>query len=267
MAEWSGWEGAVGSLQRYPDQALTHYEHYHLNKRELLAAAAVGCAAIYGAVFLFYQSAAVSFLASIFGLLAPRFRRTALRQRRKERLKLQFKEALFSLTSSLAAGRSIENAFRSTLEDLKLLYTDPRTDILQEFQIICYRLDNAESLEQALRNMAERAQIDEMTQFVDALAACKRSGGDLVEVMKRTSMIISEKLGIEQEIRVMIAQKKFEARIMMAVPFVFLSFLNVMASDYMAPLYSGFGYVLLTASLGLLLGCFWLMNRIMSIRM
>lgn len=190
-----------------------------------------------------------------------------MQQRRKERLKLQFKEALYSLTSSLAAGRSLENAFRSTLDDLKLLYPDPRTDILREFQVISYRLDNAEPLEQALRHLAERTQIDEMIQFAEALAACKRAGGDLLEVTKRTSAIIGEKLGTEQEIMVMVAQKRFEARIMMAVPFVFLGFLHAAAPQYLEPLYSGFGYVLLTAALMLLVLCFWLMNKIMSIRL
>jgi tight adherence protein B len=206
-------------------------------------------------------------MAAVIGMLAPRYRRQALLLRRKERLKLQFKEALFSLTSSLAAGRSLENAFLSALDDLKLLYPDPRTELLMEFQIVSFRLDNAEPLEYALRNFADRAQIDEITQFVDALAVSKRSGGDLLEVMKRTSIIIGEKLGIEQEISVMIAQKRFESRIMMTVPFVFLAFLGFAAPDYMAPLYGGAGYVLLTIALLLLLLCFWFMAKMMSIRM
>ena len=124
-----------------------------------------------------------------------------------------------------------------------------------------------EPLEIILRSLANRAQIDEITQFVDVLTTCKRSGGDLLEIMRRTSMIISEKLEVEQEIQVLVAQKKFEGRIMMAVPFVFLAFLGLAAPDYMSPLYQGAGYLLLTAALLLLLFCFWLMGKIMNIRM
>lgn len=265
--EWCGWESDAAIASIRAGRELTNYGQYRLSRQQFIAAAAVASLVIFAAFYLFYHSITVSCMAAIFGTLAPRYRRRTLLLRRKERLKLQFKEALFSLTSSLAAGRSLENAFLSTLDDLKLLYPDPRTELLLEFQIVRFRLDNAEPLEYALRNFANRAEIDEITQFVDALAACKRSGGDLLEVMKRTSIIIGEKLGIEQEISVMIAQKRFESRIMMGVPFVFLAFLGIAAPDYMAPLYGGAGYVLLTIALLLLLLCFWFMAKMMGIRM
>lgn len=264
---WCGWENGQVMANIRAGRMLTDYGRYHLSRKQFIFAAIAAALVFYMAAYLFYHSALVSIAAAGFGIIAPRFRRRSLLQQRKERLKLQFKEALFSLTSSLAAGRSLENAFLATLDDLKLLYPDPRTELLLEFQIIRFRLENAEPLEYALRNFADRAGIDEITQFTDALAACKRSGGDLLEVMKRTSAIIGEKLEIEQEIAVMIAQKRFEGRIMMAVPFVFLAFLSLAAPDYMAPLYGGIGYLLLTAALLLLLLCFWAMAKMMRIQM
>ncbi|MNZ69242.1 Bacterial type II secretion system protein F domain protein [compost metagenome] len=267
VLDWCGWENHAVFAPVSNGSSLTNYNQYHLSRRQFGAAAAIAAVLIFAGSYLFYHSVIVSFAAAALGLIAPRMRRKKLLDKRKERLKLQFKEALFSLTSSLAAGRALENAFLSTLDDLKLLYPDPRTELLQEFQIIKHRLDNAEPLEYALRHFAERADIEDITQFVDALSACKRTGGDLLEVMKRTSTIIGEKLEIEQEIAVMIAQKKFEGRIMMAVPFVFLAFLGLAAPDYMEPLYSGAGYLLLTGALALLLLCFWIMGKIMSIRM
>ena len=265
--DWCGWESSRALAHIREGRSLTNYGHYYMTRKQFLVAAIAGALLIYGAVYLFYHSHSLSFAAAALGLIAPRYRQRSLLLQRKERLKLQFKEALFSLTSSLAAGRSLENAFLSTLDDLKLLYPDARTELLIEFQIVRFRLDNAEPIEYALRNFADRACIDEITQFVDALAACKRSGGDLLEVMKRTSLIIGEKLGIEQEIAVMVAQKRFEGRIMMAVPFVFLAFLSFAAPDYMAPLYRGVGYLLLTGALLLLMICFWLMAKMMNIQM
>ncbi|MBD2867776.1 type II secretion system F family protein [Paenibacillus sp. IB182493] len=266
LLAWCGWESDV-VISKARSGRLTDYGEYPLSRKEFFVAAAVAGAALFAGVYLFYHSAVIAGLAAAAGIAAPRFRRRALLMKRQERLKLQFKEALFSLTSSLAAGRSLENAFLSTLDDLKLLYPDPRTELLLEFQIVRFRLDNAEPIEYALRNFADRAHIEEIDQFVDALAACKRSGGDLLEVMKRTAAIIGEKLEIEQEIAVMVAQKRFEGKIMMAVPFVFLAFLGIAAPDYMAPLYAGAGYLLLTGALLALLLCFRIMGKIMDIRM
>ncbi len=265
--EWCGWDSKDIRMRSLAGNALPDYSHYPLTRGQYAAIAAVGGLCFFTAAYLFYHSIVVACMASCLGLAVPRFRKRTLIARRKQRLKLQFKEALFSLISSLAAGRSIENAFLAAQEDLHLLYPDARTELLQEFQIIRFRLEHAEPLESALRNMADRAHIEEIAQFVDVLSACKRSGGDLVEVMKRTSSIICEKLETDQEIAVLLAQKKLEGQIMMAVPFVFLAFLGLAAPDYMSSLYNGLGYVLLTAGLLVLLALFFIMNKILHIRM
>lgn len=228
--------------------------------------AAAGCGIVFIAAYLFYRSTAAALIFSLAGVLAPRLQRKSLLARRRMRLTLQFKEALYSITSSLAAGRSVENAFVTTIDDLKLMYPDPTAEIITEFEIIRTRMAYGEPLEHALLDFSSRARMDDISHFVDVFVTCKRSGGDLVEVIRRTSQTIGEKLDVQQEIAVMIAQKRYESRIMMAVPFVFLAFLGFAAPDYMAPLYSGTGYVLLTASLILLGVCYGFMVKVMNIR-
>ncbi len=263
-AYWCGWERVWSGTKAASRTSAVNYGVYTLSVRELLLFALIGCGGLFGGAYIFYHSVWVAGMAGLLGLAAPRYGRALLLDRRKKQLKLQFKEALFSLTSSLAAGRSIENAFRSSLEDLHMLFGDSKSDIIAEFTVICRRLDNGEPLEAALRHFAERAHSEEITQFADVIGACRRSGGDLVEVMRRTATVIGEKLTVESDIMVLIAQKKLESRIMMAVPFVFMGFLSFAAPDYMTPLYSGIGYVLLTVTLGLLLCCYWAMGKLMT---
>ncbi|WP_208543847.1 type II secretion system F family protein [Paenibacillus protaetiae] len=262
------WFGEVLEQQTGQDRhrELVDYNQYRLTRRQMAQSLLAGCGIAAAAAYLFYHNVLIALVLSVAGFAAPRLYRQSLLKKRKNRLQLQFKEALYSITSSLAAGRSVENAFVAALQDLKLLYPDPRTELIVEFQVIRNRLDNAEPLEQALQSLAGRAGIDDLKQFADVFAACKRSGGDLIEVMKRTSQTIGEKLDVLQEIAVMVAQKRLEARIMMAVPFVFLGFLGVAAPDYMAPLYSGAGYLLLTLILAFLLFLFWLIGKMMNIR-
>lgn len=266
--EWLGWPlNADSACKVQSNNGLPDYSVYHLSRRQFILAAAVGWALLFAAAYLFYRSAIVALILSLSGLIAPRINRKSLLVRRRVRLTLQFKEALYSVTSSLAAGRSVENAFVTALDDLKLLYPDPDTEVLVEFEIIRTRMVYGEPLEHALEDLSQRAGIDDIAQFVDVFATCKRSGGDLVEVIRRTSQTIGEKLDIQQDITVMLAQKRYESRIMMSVPFVFLAFLGFSAPDYMEPLYGGIGYVLLTVSLLLLLLCYWIMTKIMDIRM
>ncbi|MBB3112922.1 tight adherence protein B [Paenibacillus phyllosphaerae] len=263
LLTWLGWPGPV---IRDKQAELPVYTSLTLIPAQFIRAAAVGGMLIAMAAYLFYHSFAMAVLAAVAGLIAPRRYRDALLQSKRTRLTLQFKEALYSLTASLAAGRSVENAFLAARDDLQLLYPDPAAEIRVEFEIIHARLAYGEPLEHILVDFAERAAIEDISQFVDVFVICKRTGGDLVEVIRRTSQTIGEKLDVQQEIAVMVAQKRFEGRIMMAVPFVFMAFLSYAAPDYMEPLYSGIGYVILTGALILLALCYWLMARIMRIQ-
>ncbi|WP_240548325.1 type II secretion system F family protein [Paenibacillus lignilyticus] len=263
---WLGWTSTAAEVGAGAEELPCYWE-YRLSNRQFRMAAIVGGLLVFAAAFLFYRSVIAAFVLSSAGIIAPRIHRRSLLEQRRLRLAIQFKEALYSIASSLAAGRSVENAFVNALEDLRLLYPNPKTEILVEFEILSARMGYGESLEQGLIDFSRRAQIDDISQFTDVFTTCKRSGGDLVEVIRRTSQMIGEKLDVQQEIAVMVAQKRLESRIMMAVPFVFLAFLSLTAPDYMASLYSGIGYVILTAALILLGLCFMLMARIMNIRM
>ena len=209
---WLGWPRDKREQSMRRGNSLPDYTEYRLSEKQFSLAAVVGGVIAFTAAYLFYRSVIVSLIFSAAGLLAPRQHRNSLLIRRRERLKIQFKEALYSLTSSLAAGRSVENAFVSSLDDLRLLYPDPRTEVIREFEIIRSRMAYGEPLEQTLDDFSKRAQIDDITQFVDVFIICKRSGGDLVEVIRRTSQTIGEKLEIQQEIAVMVAQKRYETK-------------------------------------------------------
>src|SRR5690606_16755451 len=100
---------------------------------------------------------------------------------------------------------------------------------------------------------------------VEVVVTARRAGGDIVGIVRSAAQLIGEKMEVERELRVMTAQKRFEARMMMAAPFVFVTVLTAAAPDYMAPLYRGIGYIILTAALAVLTGCAWLVDRWMRI--
>lgn len=247
---------------------LTDYAVYKLSVKEYIFYATIAVVLFSFIGYLFYESLIAALITGACGLIFPKIQKKTLLERRKEKLKLQFKEAIASLSSSLAAGRSIENSFKEVVTDLYLLYPDPNTFIIKEFEVINRRIENGETIENAILDFSVRSDIEDIQNFADVFITCKRTGGNLVEVIRRTSDIISEKIDIQQEVSVMIASKKFESRILTVAPVGMILLLKSTADDYLAPMYdwSSGGPIIMTVCLGILVFSYWLGQRIMNIK-
>lgn len=246
---------------------LTDYTQYHMSLYEQVFYSLIAGIVLFLIAYIFYQNIYVSIVFSLFGFFYPRIKKNELTAKRKQELLLQFKQALYSISTALSAGKSIENAFKEATSDLKLLYPNPNTYIIQELDIINRRIENGEPIEKALSDFSVRTNIEDIANFTDVFVTCKRTGGDLVEVIRRSSTIIGEKIDIQQEINVLIAQKKFEAKILSVSPFFMIAIVSFSSPDYMQPLYElGIGPVVMTISLGLLALSYWLIKWIMDIK-
>lgn len=245
---------------------LPDYKVYVLSQRQKVACLLIGGMMLYGVGYIFFQSIILSLVVVGGAVFIPKQWSKYLLRRRRDAMNLHFKQALYSLSSSLTAGRSVENGFREAIDDLRLLYPDGNNDLIRELGIICTRMEYGQPIEEALQDFSHRAGMEDISNFADVFTTCKRSGGDLVEIVRRTSSIITEKLEISQEISVMIAQKKFEAKAMIAAPVLFLLFMEMTSPDYMSSLHSGVGIVISAFSLMLYAVCAWLILKIMNIK-
>ena len=253
---------------RQVETHLVDYSVYKLSLKEYVFYAVIASALFFFIGYLFYESIIASIVLASLGLLYPKIQKKTLLERRKEQLNLQFKEAISSLSASLAAGRSIENGFKEVVTDLYLLYPDPNTFIIREFEIINRRIENGETIENAILDFSVRSDIDDIQNFANVFITCKRTGGNLVEVIRRTSDIIGEKIDIQQEVSVMVAQKKFESKIMNVAPLGMILLLKYSAEDYLAPMYqwSSKGPLIMTICLIILVFSYWSSQRIMNIK-
>lgn len=259
--------GKNGGQQKVGSHQLIDYSTYSMTIKEKLGYSLLAGTILYLIGYIFYHHDVVSLVFSVLGLYYPAVKKKALIEKQKKELVLQFKQALYSLSSALAAGKSVENAFLAVAQDLKMLYPDPQANIIREFEIINHRIENGEPLEQALIDFSNRADIEDITNFADVFTTSKRTGGDLVEIIRKTSNMISEKLEVQQEIEVLLAQKKLEAKILSIAPFIMVAVIRFTSPDYMEPLYKmGVGPIIMTIALVFLGFSYWLTNKIMRIK-
>ncbi|WP_242655774.1 type II secretion system F family protein [Paramaledivibacter caminithermalis] len=247
-------------------RSLIDYDIYIMTRKEKLIYILIASIIIYIIAFIFYRSHIISSVLIPFSFLYPKIKTKEIIDKRKNELNLQFKEAIYALASSLSAGKSIEVAFKDSLKDIKVLYPDPDTYIVEEFRYIIRRLDMNETIEEVLSDFAARAHLEDVNNFVDAIVACKRTGGNVVEIIKNTSNVITDKIHIKHDIEVLLAEKKFEQKLLNIIPIGLILILSCNAKDYMEPVFqTAFGKAMMTISVILLIIAYVMSKKIMDI--
>ncbi|WP_409346924.1 type II secretion system F family protein [Paenibacillus sp. MBLB4367] len=223
--------------------------------------------ALFGVGYLFYKHPVAGFMLAMLSFYCPNVYRRMLIRRRKNELTRQFKQALYAISSSLSAGKSVENAFHDAASDMRMLFRDERAYIVDELDRIGRKLENGETIEGALLDLAERADLEDIRSFCDVFATCKRSGGNLMQVVRRTSDMIGERMELQQEIIVLLAQKRFESKVLVCAPAAVIALLSLSSPDYMAPLYgNATGILVMSTALGLLGGAWVLTAKMMDVK-
>lgn len=227
----------AASLQERED-GLTDYDIYVMGKGEKVLNLLFAAAVLFGVGYVFYQNPYISAALMILAVKWPGIRTKQIIAKRKNQLTLQFKDMLYSLSSALSVGKSVETGLQDALQDLRVIYPDPRTDILIEMEYILRGIGMNNTIESMFIQFAQRAHLEDIDNFVDIFVTCKRTGGDLIEVMRSTSNTIGEKIELKQEIETVISGKKYEFQLMMVLPVVMVLFLSVTSGDYMKPVFT-----------------------------
>ena len=86
--------------------------------------------------------------------------------------------------------------------------------------------------------------------FAEIFRYAKRSGGDLMAVIKNTAQIIQQKEEVMSEVDTIISGKKMEQRVMSLIPAVIVIYLKVTAKEFIQPLYGNIaGIIIMTVCL------------------
>ena len=241
-----------------------NYGEYRFSGFETVIYLAAGALIDVLVAWTFYRESAAFFifLIPVEWIFLREVKKT-LAEKRKYEFSLEFREAILSVQASLVAGYSVENAFIDTQRVMENMYGE--SIITKEFRILTRRLRSNEPLEKILLDMAERSGIEDIEDFANVFSAAKRSGGDFTRIIRRAVDSISDKMDVRRDIRTAISAKKYENRIMEAVPFGIIVYLNISSAGFLSPLYHNIkGAVVMTICLGLYGTGFALAEHILS---
>ena len=244
---------------------INNYNSYQLTVKENTRYILQGMIGVVILGTLFYQS----ILGALF--LSPMiyfYRKSIIKvliKERKWKLNLEFRDGILALSAALEAGYSAEHAFDEAYKDLRMIYLEEAL-VIKEFSYIINQIRMNISVEKALNDFGERTAIEDIQSFSEVFSTAKRTGGDLINVIKITSNIISDKIEVKREIITLITSKRMEANIMKIIPLLILIYLSVSSPGFLNPLYHNlFGAVVMTIFLACYLGAYLIINKIVAI--
>lgn len=223
------------------------------------------CAGVTGLLaYFFYRSFLALIPLSGIGVLAFRRIGGLKAERDREELAVQFRDCILAVATSLQAGYSVENAFLECRQDMALMYGEEAM-ICRELGFLRKGLNINISLEELLRDMADRSGCDDIAQFAQIFALAKRSGGNMAEIIRSSAAQIGKQIELRQEIQMLLGGKKMELTVMKIMPFGILLYIDIGNRGYFDPLYGNLtGAAIMTGCLGLYLGAYLLGEHIMK---
>jgi tight adherence protein B len=189
-----------------------------------------------------------------------------LLDKKKLQVMVQFRDMIYSLSSSVSTGRSIGDAIEESIEFLRGTYDD--TDF-----IICALRHMSESIKktnageiEVLKDFAYESGLDDVKDLVNVCETCKTLGGDLTKALNNSAEIIGDKITMEKELKTIVAQKKLEGRIVAFSPFAILLAIRLLSPAYLEPMYvSSAGTIVSAFALALVIWGWILIERVNSI--
>lgn len=241
------------------------YTSYTYNKSELLIVATTKMIKYMLIGYLFFNHWLLMILAGCFGLFEIQKDRRRRIKAGQEQIKHQFKEASYLLATALSAGKSVEQAFIYSYEELCTIYSRDAS-ICEEWAIIVQGIHTNETLDKRLSDFADRSGVADIRSFCRIFETVRRSGGDLVNIIRNTTKTLDEKQKMEEALSIEIAGKVYEQRLMsLLVPGMVL-FFKVTSPAFIEPLYQeGAGRLIMVLALSLYLIIDWLSQQIMTI--
>ena len=178
---------------------------------------------------------------------------------------MDFRSLLESLATSYSAGKNTQGAFEDAHEDLLMIYGE-NACIVNEAEVISYGLNNGLTIEELLRNFADRSGLDEIRSFADVFESCFRTGADISQVISSTRDIINDKISVDLEIKTAMAAGRNELNIMIFMPLVVFGGLSGMGSSMTVIENSFTNVVIKLIALGIFAGAYALGRKILKVK-
>lgn len=205
----------------------------------------------------------------IMGLIALKFFLKAviqnLKNKRDNKLQKQFMDMLENLSFSLSSGNTVNDSFLNARGDLLNQYTE-KDMIIVELNEIVNGIQNGKTLEEMMQSFGKRSGNEDIENFGNVISNCYRLGGDFNSIIRKTRIILGDKVAISEEINTKLMSNKLQLNAMCIMPIVLVAMLKVSSTSFAQNLSSLLGVIVTTFAIGLFIAAYFWGQKIIDIR-
>lgn len=193
--------------------------------------ASCGVALVCGSIAqLFVESLQVALLAAVVSAFIPYGYLLFLRSRRIGKFNEALPDAIDLMARALRAGHSMA----SSIEVIAQQSPEP---LATEFDTCFQQQKFGIPFRDALLAMGERVPSDDLQFLITAVLVQKETGGDLTDILDRTTAVIRDRIRIHGEIATRTAQGRLTGWILSALPIILVLVIDVLSPGYTTVLF------------------------------
>ena len=178
---------------------------------------------------LFGLNRAIAPLIATVAFLSPYSFLYLKRKRQFQKFSTLLPDAMDLVSRALRAGHSLTAALDLVGQEI----ADP---VGKEFRRVSEEQNLGLPLRDALLNLAERVPVPDVRFLVAAMLIQRETGGNLVEVLDKTTTLLRDRIRLQGEIRIYTAQGRLTGWILCLLPIFMFFALTALNPNYTAPL-------------------------------
>lgn len=182
------------------------------------------------------------------------------RSARFSRFEALLPEAIDLMSRALRAGHGI-------ISSIEMVSQEIEEPVASEFRHVFEEQNFGLPLREAMLNLAARVPLPDVQFLVTAILVQKETGGNLAEVLDKTTAVIRERYRLRGQLRIYTAQGRVTGWILGIMPFALFAIMNVLNPDYAKILLTDpLGPRLIYLGLGMMAVGIWMIRKIIDIK-
>ena len=181
--------------------------------------------------FIMTKKAFFSLLMALASASLPLFHVRLKKKKRMAKFEKQLPEGLGLIARALRAGHAFTSGMKLASDE----FGDP---LGPEFEETLDEINFGVSVADALKNLAARVDCPDLSFFVVSVILQRETGGNLAEILEGLAHLIRERFKFRGKVRVLSAEGRFSAVVLLAVPVFLVTFLYITQRGFLDPLFS-----------------------------